>query len=172
MFSIRPVLGLLLCIVSSLAPAQNIPSASPATTTPPASTPLNSTPPTPPLRGSVDEVLSNQQFSQVCSTEKQFHYFQRACLIGQASNAPQISDAWIIFRARNRDALATLNRVCQGSKRWPALMNQMAQDEHRANLEWRQKTPEQVEGFCGRLPEALLSAELEESLRKFASAVK
>lgn len=154
--------GALLYGVCSLALAQNTAGQAPTT-------PLNT--PTP-ANGSVDQVLSNLQYAQLCSTEQQFNYFQHACLVGQASNAQQISDAWIIFRARNRNALAVLHKTCQSSKRWPTLVNQMVLDEQRANLEWRQKTPEQIEDFCGRLPAALLSAEMEESLRKFADTVK
>jgi len=118
-----------------------------------------------------EQLLTDGQFIQLCSAEKVFGFFQRVCL-AKSANAAAVTDAWVIFRTRNRDALQTLRQACQSSRRWPALATKMAQDEQKAEMEWQNKPPEQIETFCGQLPAALSSAELEAALRKFADQVK
>jgi hypothetical protein len=119
----------------------------------------------------IDELMSNAQFMQLCSIEVQFSYFQRVCLVRE-SNAQAVSDAWVIFRARNREALDTLRQACRSSQRWPALANKLMQDEQNANVLWHAKPREQVDTFCQQLPQALANPEMSEGLRRFANQIR
>lgn len=157
------IAGLLLCTLGAAASTDG--NVTPAPSNAPLLSPRHSP-------GLIDAKLSDQQFFQLCSAQRQFNFFQRNCIARQTRNTQEIADAWIVFQARNRVALATVKQVCQSSRRWSALQQRLSQEEQRAALQWQQKTPEQVESVCETVPRALRDTALENELRKFSDQVK